>query len=171
MIAVVILVLIVPMLGVLAALGIYGVRRYLQSAKTSEAKNTVGALIRAEESAFERTKSEEGRGRLCEASKPVPSSMGEVAGRKYLPSAGDFDNDAGWKCLKFSLSSPIYYQYGHYRSGFVSGLVSGTEAFEIRAHGDLDADGKPSTFARAGEVDGSGSLKVSSQLFVSSEFE
>ena len=31
-------------IGVFAALGIYGTRRYLASAKTSEAKNTIGAI-------------------------------------------------------------------------------------------------------------------------------
>lgn len=168
---VIVLVLIVPILGIVAALGIYGVRRYLQSAKTSEAKNTVGIVVRAQESAFERTRAEEGRGRLCEASKPVPASASSVSGRKYLPSAGDFDSDAGWKCLRFTIATPIYYQYGHYRSGFASDLAAGDNAFEVRAHGDLDADGVTSTYARGGQVDPSGTLKVSPQLFVSKEFE
>ncbi len=37
------LMIVVAIIGVLAALAIYGVRRYMASAKTSEAKNTIGA--------------------------------------------------------------------------------------------------------------------------------
>ena len=40
------LMIVVAIIGVLAALAIYGVRRYLASAKTSEAKNTIGAISR-----------------------------------------------------------------------------------------------------------------------------
>ncbi len=40
------LMIVVAIIGVLAALAIYGVRRYLATAKTSEAKNTVGAIAR-----------------------------------------------------------------------------------------------------------------------------
>ncbi len=170
-IAIVVVALLVPLLGVLAALGIYGARRYIQSAKTSEAKNTVSQLARAQESAFERTRLEEGRGRLCEASKPVPASTTSVSGRKYMPTASDFDDDAGWRCLKFTITTPVYYQYGHYRSGFESGLAPGADVFEVRGHGDLDADGITSTFARSGQVDASGALKLSPQLFVNKEFE
>jgi len=40
------LMIVVAIIGVLAALAIYGVRRYLASAKTGEAKNTIGAISR-----------------------------------------------------------------------------------------------------------------------------
>ena len=48
------LMIVVAIIGVLAALAIYGVRRYLASSKTSEAKNTVGAISRGATAAFER---------------------------------------------------------------------------------------------------------------------
>src|SRR4051812_10970323 len=48
------LMIVVAIIGVLAALAIYGVRKYLASAKTSEAKNTVGAIARSAVGAFER---------------------------------------------------------------------------------------------------------------------
>ncbi|MBM4360216.1 MAG: prepilin-type N-terminal cleavage/methylation domain-containing protein, partial [Deltaproteobacteria bacterium] len=48
------LMIVVAIIGVLAALAIYGVRRYLASAKTSEAKNTLGAISRASQAAYER---------------------------------------------------------------------------------------------------------------------
>ena len=48
------LMIVIAIIGVLAALAIYGVRRYLASAKTSEAKNTIGAIARGAKQAFER---------------------------------------------------------------------------------------------------------------------
>src|ERR1700760_3819622 len=48
------LMIVVAIIGVLAALAIYGVRRYLATAKTSEAKNTIGAISRAAVAAYER---------------------------------------------------------------------------------------------------------------------
>ncbi|MFP6684876.1 MAG: hypothetical protein VB934_09190 [Polyangiaceae bacterium] len=38
--------IVVAIIGVLAALAIYGVRKYLPHSKTSEAKQTVGAITR-----------------------------------------------------------------------------------------------------------------------------
>ena len=48
------LMIVIAIIGVLAALAIYGVRRYLASAKTSEAKNTIGAIARGAKQAYER---------------------------------------------------------------------------------------------------------------------
>src|ERR1700756_2024384 len=48
------LMIVVAIIGVLAALAIYGVKRYLASAKTSEAKNTIGAIARGGAAAYER---------------------------------------------------------------------------------------------------------------------
>src|SRR5690349_8317320 len=47
------LMIVVAIIGVLAGLAIYGVRRYLSSARTSEAKNMVGAISRAAASSYE----------------------------------------------------------------------------------------------------------------------
>src|SRR5262249_23716463 len=48
------LMIVVAIIGVLAALAIYGVNKYLASAKTSEAKNSVGAISRGASASFER---------------------------------------------------------------------------------------------------------------------
>src|SRR5260221_4090294 len=48
------LMIVVAIIGVLAALAIYGVRRYLASSKTAEAKQGVGAISRSSQQAYER---------------------------------------------------------------------------------------------------------------------
>jgi type IV pilus assembly protein PilA len=188
------LMIVVAIIGVLAALAIYGVRRYLATAKTAEAKEQVGAISRAAEAAYERetTQSEivalggtsaAANHELCGSATPVPAAP--PTGRKYQPDPGaDFEatvqgaNDAtnGWKCLKFEVSSPIYYQYGYQkdgRTGFSSSSPDpGANGFEAAAQGDLDGDGTFSTFARGGTIDvGTGQLRLATQVFIEEEFE
>src|SRR4051794_12422161 len=47
------LMIVVAIIGVLAALATYGMKRYLTAAKTAEAKDSVGAIARQAATAFE----------------------------------------------------------------------------------------------------------------------
>lgn len=179
------------LLGPLAAMGIYGVRRYLSAAKTAEAKNTVGAIARGAKQSYEREQitsdliagdpSGEGvKHSLCGSAIPVPISV--PRGLKYAPGTGGVDFDTGdaktgWKCLKFSMTMPMYYQYSYTKgSSPISSSrggpsVSGAESFEAAAQGDLDGDTDTSAFSIAGQADAAGDLRVSTQLFIADEFE
>jgi type IV pilus assembly protein PilA len=189
------LMIVVAIIGVLAALAIYGVRRYLASAKTSEAKNTIGAVVRGAQAAYERESvaSElvaEGQNSvgvahiLCGggAAYTVPAAI--PAGTKYQPkttAGADFENGDtgnGWKCLKFEMSSPIYYQYSYNTNaqGFVgaaNGGPNGTAiSFESAAQGDLDANGIFSTFSRVGNVNSTTQqLVLATQIYIFNEYE
>lgn len=189
------LMIVVAIIGVLAALAIYGVRRYLASSKTAEAKENVGAVARNAQAAFERettaseilpdgTNSTAASHALCNtAANNVPPGALPPQGRKYQPSTlagADFDGGNatdGWKCLKFAITQPIYYQYlyakgGNYPSNGKPNApaYAGTEAFEAAARGDLDSDGVLSTFSRGGEVR-NGQLVLSTQIYMDEEFE
>ena len=48
------LMIVVVIIGILAALAIYGVKKYLTNAKTGEAKTNLGRLVKDAISAFER---------------------------------------------------------------------------------------------------------------------
>lgn len=190
------LMIVVAIIGVLAALAIYGVRRYLASSKTSEAKNTIGAVSRAAQAAFEKERvgsqnltegdmSSAASHALCETASPVPATVPE--GKKYQPltTPGDDFNSgsdvAGWTCLKFSLTQPHYYQYGYTVSGHLddtgfggTGMtIAESEYYEAAAQGDLDADGTDhSYFARIGERNATtGELRASTQVGIYQEFE
>ena len=187
------LMIVVAIIGVLAALAIYGVRRYLATAKTSEAKDIIGAIARGAQSSFERetvasqvvnegASSAQASHALCLSATPVPGTMANVQGKKYQPSsaaATDFnsgDSLNGWQCLKFTVNSPIYYQYNYVKGASV--IATGTAAstangFEASAQGDLNGDGTFfSQFARTGEVNTTtGAIRLASQVFVANEFE
>ena len=55
------------------------------------------------------------------------------AGAKIQPNPADW-NLAGWSCLKFSVNSPVYYQYN-----YAAPTLNGPNAtFTASATGDLD---------------------------------
>jgi type IV pilus assembly protein PilA len=179
------LMIVVAIIGVLAALAIYGVRRYMASAKTSEAKNTIGAISRAAAAAFEReivgaqilAPGEVSSGTnhdLCESATDVPAAV--PAGIKYQPAEADWsgaNDQTGWRCLKFSMTQPIYYQYRYRKSasaGVPGAPTPGTPGFDAAAVGDLDGDGTLSGFARGGTVTG-GQLTIATQVHIDQEYE
>ncbi|WP_044986176.1 type IV pilin protein [Sorangium cellulosum] len=194
------LMIVVAIIGVLAALAIFGVRRYLASAKTSEAKNNVGAISRGAAAAYEResaaseiltpgTTAAGASHQLCDSvTATVPAGIASVQGLRYQPTAAEFQagsSTEGWPCLRFSISQPIYYMYDYRRGAqTAAGAAAGspdptatagaTDSFETSAQGDLDADGPAPTnlsvFARGGSVV-AGELILATQVFISNEYE
>ncbi len=154
------LMIVVAIIGVLAALAIYGVRKYLTNAKSAEARSAVGRMAKDASSAFERevmagnfipvgTSRAIGR-QLCPGSAAsVPAALLAVAGQKYQSSTTEWSGDPGWSCLRFSMQEPQYFQYTYEVPGDVS-LAGGT--FTALANGDLDADGNPSSFSLTGTL-------------------
>jgi type IV pilus assembly protein PilA len=144
-------VLIVPVVGILATLSIYGTRKYIANAKTAEAKNTLGFLAKQAVAAYEAeslTGDSTAKRHLCaSASAPVPADRLAVSGKKYQSSAADWQTDAatnaGFACLKFEMGPPQYFQYEY---------TATASTFTVRAHGDLNGDGKFSTFELKGQI-------------------
>ncbi|EYF03690.1 type IV pilin protein [Chondromyces apiculatus] len=181
------LMIVVAIIGVLAALAIYGVRRYMASAKTSEAKNTIGAISRAAAASYERENASSQilnpgdtsagtNHQLCAtADAPVPAVVPQ--GTKYQPSEADWGGateQTGWRCLKFSMTQPIYYRY-HYTfgaagAGITDAPVPGANGFEAAAVGDLDGDTVTSGFSRSGTVT-NGTLALATQIYIFQEYE
>jgi len=189
------LMIVVAIIGVLAALAIYGVKRYLAVAKTAEAKVGVGLIARGAQASYERETvnsqillegqvTQVASHSLCgTALLDVPDVMSKVQGTKYQPNSApnsDFnrgDASNGWPCLKFTSSSPSYYQLG-YRKAVLkfavnTAAVAGPESFEASAQGDLDGDGtRFSQFARTGEANpATHQMRVASQVWVNNEYD
>jgi type IV pilus assembly protein PilA len=187
------LMIVVAIIGVLAALAIYGVNRYLASSKSAEAKNGLGALSRGASAAFEREvsvsevltegmESVAAAHTLCGNATPVPAVV--PAGKKYQPSTAqgmDFETASsvtGWRCVKYALTQPHYYQYQYVVNGS-TGLASGgaamsncADCYQAAAFGDLDGDGIHSGFSTRGLVNTTTQqLKRDTQLELVNELE
>lgn len=152
------LMIVVAIIGVLAALAIYGVRKYLTNAKTAEARTALGRLAKDAQTAFEKetmsqdvvalgTK-EDIAHTLCPEAPPVPATIGDVSNGKYQSQPSDWAA-GGWPCLKFTMSDPQYFMYS-YEPSSTAGVAGST--FTATANGDLDGDGNPSTFQFFGAI-------------------
>jgi len=158
------LMIVVAIIGVLAALAIYGVRKYIANAKTAEARNSLGQISKDAQTAYARegmkgdvlaVGSAAGVSNvLCaSASKSVPASGGSIAGKKYQSDPGEWSVDAatankGFSCLKFSMADPQYFMYNWTSTG--GGAAD--DNYSTTARGDLNADGNLSTFEMKGII-------------------
>jgi type IV pilus assembly protein PilA len=159
------LMIVVAIVGILAALAIYGVRKYLANAKTAEARNSLGQMSKDASAAYSR----EGMAatvltpgvstgvvnHLCgSAATTVPAAKASIQGKKYQSTAAEWnggDAVTGWTCLKFSMQDPQYFMYGYTATG-TAGVAN--ESFSAIAQGDLNGDTNLSTFTIAGTIQG-----------------
>jgi type IV pilus assembly protein PilA len=166
------LMIVVAIIGVLAVLAIYGVRKYIANAKSAEARNSLGQIAKDAATAVEREKGSTAiivagqqstlmRAFCASATATVPAS-GVPAAQKYQSAAAEWnsgDSATGWQCLKFSLEEPQYYLYNYLST--VTNAASG--AFTATANGDLNGNTILSTFSISGSSQG-GSVSISPNI-------
>jgi type IV pilus assembly protein PilA len=172
------LMIVVAIVGILAVLAIYGVRKYLANAKTAEATNTLGQIGKNQAAEYEKesmagTVMTQGSTaalsrQLCDsASAKVPAAP--PAGAKYQSSVADWNADCttgansapkGFCCLKFTMDQPQYYSYGWAATGY----NTLTGSFTATANGDLNGDTIASTFQLLGAVNANGALNIAPNI-------
>jgi hypothetical protein len=123
-------------LGILIGLSVFGVRRYIQDAKTAEARATIGEIARAYGVALREPPpvGKKAAPRKLVSLPAVPAAV--PRGTKYQSSAADWQ---AWAPIHFAFTEPQYFQYE------VVAAKDGKSA-EILARGDLNGDGKSSLF-------------------------
>jgi len=121
------------LVGVFAASGIWGFRRYLSNAKSAEGRASVTQIARGAVLSSERETVGES-GALPASAPPVPSSLSLVSGKKYMSARSDWEHP-GWRELHFQMSVPQYFQYTWERTSATEGVA--------RAIADLNGDGAP----------------------------
>ena len=162
------LMIVVAIVGILAVLAIYGVRKYLANAKTAEARNSLGQMSKDAVTAYEKESMagtvlspgvSTGVTRtpcLDDPGNPVPIAT-NIQGKKYQTAPAEWNKGnvagkppAGFACLHFSMDQPQYFSYSYFGSA---------AGFSATANGDLNGDGALSTFGIVGTVQ-SGALNV-----------
>lgn len=118
--------------GVFAAIGMYGARRYINTAKEAEGRTSAQVLalgiVRCAEQETLEGKSE----LLPDTAPAVPGSLSDVSGRKYMSSTTDWSAPA-YTCATFAMSTPQYFQYQWVKESSTAGVV--------RAIADFNGDG------------------------------
>jgi type IV pilus assembly protein PilA len=145
----------VILVPIFAVLSVYGVRKYIQNAKNTEARNVLAQI------ALDATKTYDAKRGFCpSASYPVPFDAKYVRGAKYQSAPADWTLDApgnaGFACLGFSIDQPQYYQYTY--------TSNGRSDFTATARGDLNGDGVLSTFTLRGKAGPGGQVSIAPQI-------
>jgi hypothetical protein len=119
--------ILVPACGVVSALSIYGVRRYMLKAKQQEALQALPVFAKAV------VKCAEAHGGLPKTSTPVPASLADVSGRKYQSAANEWVDDPTLSCTGFAMQGAQYFQY--------QWVLDTPNSGSVRAAADLDGNG------------------------------
>jgi type IV pilus assembly protein PilA len=168
--------IVVAIVGILAVLAIYGVRKYLANAKTAEARNSIGQISKDSQTAFE-GESMPGavlsQGATAALSRSMCGSEAKTVpvapptGAKYQSSPADWNvgqaatPPVGFACLKFNMDAPQYYAYGYTITGAGSAVA---DTFTASAAGDLNGDGVTSLFTLLGTIQAGSVLNVSPNI-------
>jgi type IV pilus assembly protein PilA len=168
------LMIVVAIIGILAAVAIPAFMKNSRKAKTTEATTNVKKLYDGARSYFEEEVN--ARGSIVPIAKQFPSNAAvttapalvaccAAVGKKCAPAPALW-TDASWQALKFSMDDPHYYAYTYLSSG-----TDLTSQFTARANGDLDCDVTYSTFEMVGSIQTDGTVTGQAGFFKDLELE
>ncbi len=158
------LMIVVAIIGILAAVAIPAFMRYMNKAKSTEAEQLI-KKIQDGARAYYYNPSQPG---LTPVQKQFPGTVGlegptpaadccaDPSGAQKCSVDATAWNTPVWQALNFSVDDPHYY-------GYTYELVSNTD-FIARATGDLDCDGVVATFEMAGGILPDGSVSGSASI-------
>ncbi|ACY16653.1 type IV pilin protein [Haliangium ochraceum] len=172
------LMIVVAIIGILAAVAIPAFMRYMNKAKSSEAEQMVkkvhdGAIsyyhnppqtsFGTPAKGFPITQALTPTAACCQpgVQEKCPADAAEAA---------EWAASNTWKSLNFSMDSPHYYQY-EFLDNDPAGELTGSPLFVAGAEGDLDCDGVTGRFEMGAEVTADGDLKSSSAIRRTNENE
>lgn len=169
------LMIVVAIIGILAAVAIPAFMKYIRRSKTSEATMNIRKLFDSSVSYY----SSEHAARtgaiipkqfpLTVAKTPAGDAAGHAAcaagAAKIQPGADTFA-DATWQALNFSVDDPFFYAYT-----YVSAGTDTNSQFTARANGNLNCDAVESTFERIGTIDAENNVNGGSGIFKKNELE
>ena len=158
------LMIVVAILGILAAVAIPAFLKYIKRSKTTEASMNVRKLYDGSVAYFS-SEHVDSTGVIIQAQFPTtqPTKPTCCVGATKVE-VNNWDDNATWEGLQFSVADPLYFSYQYNSTG-----TENTSVFTASAFADLDEDGADSTFVRFGsvmemEVRGSAGLYIANEL-------
>jgi prepilin-type N-terminal cleavage/methylation domain-containing protein len=143
------LMIVVAIIGILAAVAIPAFVKYIRKSKTVEATEALDKLKVGAKQYFQADHYDPNNGQL--QAKQFPKATGAPtpakdaccdAGGKCVPTAAQWSGNAGaqatWQALHFQMTDPHYYWYEWLSTG--SGTTGTASTFTASATGDLDCD-------------------------------
>ena len=161
------LMIVVAIIGILAAVAIPGFMTYIKNSKTSEAKTNLDAIKKGAVSYFEVEHYAQDGMSAFTKTYPVADTVTGIGkeagagtiGQKFKPTDYDF-KVAPWNMLNFSISSPFYYYYNYAATGVEADATTATQSrFQASASASLN-DPCDSIFVLNGYSDGAASAVI-----------
>jgi type IV pilus assembly protein PilA len=167
------LMIVVAIIGILAAIAIPAFMKYIRRSRTIEAANNIAKMVQSSIAYYEAEHASVTQmiiDKQFPASQTATPAIGSCCGQKGdkcdpALSAASWQTET-WEALNFSVDDPFYYAYQYDSAG-----VNNTSNFSSWAFGDLDCDGVYSTFMRGGKIDGNNYVSGGSGLYMNLEIE
>ena len=149
------LMIVVAIIGILAAVAVPAFMKYIRRSKTAEAGANLRKVVDGAVAWYDADHVTPGgipdnKRFPATVTGTVPAAVPK--GTKTPVNASDWAAQ-GWNELNFTLSDAVYYAYGYTSTGSDSAAV-----FTAQANGDLDGNGVLSTFKRQADIQGGGVL-------------
>jgi type IV pilus assembly protein PilA len=163
------LMIVVAILGILAALAIPAFIGYVRRSKTSEATGNLNSLFKSAASYFNQERS----GRSITSSNSSYCTVGSEGISPSDPSAEKQQYVAGTNtdALGFKIADFVYFGYGISDATSACMNSAGDTVYTFVANGDLDGDDTDSTFELATQVHTDLTLYHSRGFYISNEVE
>ena len=155
--------------GILGAIAMFGLARYVRHAKTAEAVGSVTTIAQESAAYYNASDATQPAGTTPEnahamrhfpspSARSVPADPDAVRGKRYQSGTADWAGSP-WRDLHFSIPQPQYYAYSYESQG-----TGATAKATAMAMGDLDGDGVSSKYRLSVAPDGAFSAQVSTNL-------
>jgi type IV pilus assembly protein PilA len=163
------LMIVVAILGILAALAIPAFIGYVRRSKTSEATGNLNSMFKSAASYF----SQERTARGVTATNSSYCTVDNEAMNPTAPSTDKqkFTAMTNTQALGFKIADYVYFGYGITNSTHKCSNSANTAVYTFYARGDLDGDTTLSTFELATQVDGDNTLYHARGFYIVNEIE
>jgi type IV pilus assembly protein PilA len=163
------LMIVVAILGILAALAIPAFIGYVRRSKTSEATGNLNSLFKSASSYMAAERTTQG---LVSSTSTYCIVGSDAVNPTPTANKQQYTAQANAQQLGFSIADYVYFGYGITSAGAQCGVQAGTNnVYTFFANGNLDGDAVFSTFELAAGTDGDDSLYHAKGFFINNEIE
>jgi type II secretory pathway pseudopilin PulG len=160
--------LVVGILGILAAIAIPSFMAYIRRSKTAEAGQNLSSMFRSAAAYMAQEHSEQSItstiGTFCSVGNEAVTPTPTAGKQRYV-------GGATMRALGFTIGDYVYFGYGVSGTDKCGWASNDPHVYTFIAHGDLDGDGTRSTFELAAGTDRERTLYHTTAIYIVNEIE